>query len=229
MKPRRPVPVGTMFGLWRVESAVPGGNGAKARLLCTCTGCGTLRAVDKGSLLHGQSTSCRACWKKEAAANPVRLRHGYARKTGRTSEYNSWHHMKDRCQREKSEHFADYGGRGIVVCPRWLESFENFLADMKEKPAPKRAYTLERVDVNGNYEPGNCVWLLRSEQSRNTRANVWITAFGQRRLLVDWARALGVGHKTIQYRIGAGWSPDDAVSRPRRKQRLPRTSAAPAA
>lgn len=83
-------------------------------------------------------------------------------------EYHSWANMKGRCLNPNAEHYDYYGGRGITVCDRWLK-FENFYADMGPRPEPKSAYSIDRKDVDGNYEPGNCRWATRSEQMRNTR------------------------------------------------------------
>lgn len=93
----------------------------------------------------------------------VRMVHG---KRVASPEYSSWQAMKNRCLNPKAEDYRYYGGRGITVCPQWL-GFDAFLADMGRRPTPK--HTLERQDVDGNYEPGNCCWATRKEQSRNRR------------------------------------------------------------
>lgn len=84
-------------------------------------------------------------------------------------EYQSWVSMKARCLNPATEHYGLYGGRGITVCDRWLTSFANFYADMGERPEPKTAYSIDRIDTNGNYEPGNCKWSTDSEQASNRR------------------------------------------------------------
>lgn len=85
----------------------------------------------------------------------------------RSKEYGSWRAMKERCHNQNSEKFADYGGRGITVCDRWRYSFEAFLSDMGDKPSPR--HTIDRIDNDRGYEPGNCRWATPSEQRLNQR------------------------------------------------------------
>lgn len=103
---------------------------------------------------NARSKMCKACTKT-------------THNQSRTSEYWAWVNMKRRCYYEKYRKFKDYGGRGITVCKRWLNSFENFIADMGKKPTAK--HTLDRINVNGNYEPGNCRWATWKQQGTNKR------------------------------------------------------------
>ncbi len=119
--------------------------------------------------------------------------------------------MRDRCSANPGRPDHDnYAGRGIRVCERW-ERFEHFLADMGERPP---GMTLERKDVNGNYEPGNCRWATRREQANNTRLTPFVTARGRTMSMADWARETGIGFTTIRQRILRGWDPEEAVSAP---------------
>jgi hypothetical protein len=129
--------------------------------------CGTQTVVN-GYYLHlGDTTSC-GCYRAERVAEGLALKHGEANKPTApiaTPEYRAWRGMINRCYQPSSERFSRYGGRGIVVCDRWHHSFENFLADMGRKPSPK--HSIDRIDNDGNYEPGNCRWATASEQQRN--------------------------------------------------------------
>lgn len=114
--------------------------------------------------------------------------------------------MRRRCYRVTYIGYQDYGGRGIRVCERW-DSFENFLADMGFRPSPQ--HSLDRIDVNGNYEPGNCRWATDFEQANNKRDNRRIEFRGETRTLKEWANTLGVSHTTLADRIdrhGVEWA-----------------------
>lgn len=138
-------------------------------------------------------------------------RRGAARKSYDTesSEYRSWQHMITRCEDPANKHFSNYGGRGIRVCVEWRVSFETFLRDLG--PKPTSLHTLDRVDSDGNYEPGNCRWATRREQQRNRRVNVRLTLDGVTRCAEEWAEISGVQAKAIVWRFRHGWPVRDAI------------------
>lgn len=124
--------------------------------------------------------------------------HGAAR----TPPYRAWTAMLNRCRNPSNPAYAYYGGRGIKVCERWLD-YASFLEDMGPRPA---GMTLERLDNERGYEPENCCWATRKEQTRNNRRNHYLTAGGERMLLTDWARRLGISAAALHKRIQRGWS-----------------------
>lgn len=132
--------------------------------------------------------------------------------TARRALKKIWDSMIRRCTDPRVDRYPNYGGRGIKVCDRWRDSFDAFVEDMGERPSSD--YSIDRIDVNGNYEPGNVRWLPKSEQPRNQTKNVWITACGRTMLMVDWARELGCCDATIHGRLKRGWSQERAVTVP---------------
>lgn len=160
----------------------------RPRYLCQCS-CGTQLTVDHYHLLSGHTSSC-GCAKIDQHTTRLRT-HGQSK----SSEYKSWVGMKDRCLNPNIKAFKDYGGRGITICDRWLLSFENFLSDMGPKPSPD--LTLDRIDVNGNYEPLNCRWLSKPDQNRNTRATVKLTYSGETMSTSEWAVRLCIPQTTL--------------------------------
>lgn len=141
----------------------------------------------------------------------MRKKHSHTTHKSSSPTYKSWHMMKQRCLNKNYNQFADYGGRGITVCDRWLQ-FENFLADMGARPDGK---TLDREDNNGNYEPGNCKWSTRKEQQSNRRACHWIELDGERKTLSQWAETLGIKPHSLLHRFKKGWSVKRALTTPR--------------
>lgn len=129
-----------------------------------------------------------------------------------------WKKINGRCNSKSNPRYSSYGGRGISVCKRWSEGdgrltgFECFAKDMGRRLTPK--HSVERVNNNGNYEPGNCKWATASEQQRNTRQNRIITALGETKTLVEWAESSGLSEDVIYARLARQWTAEAAISLP---------------
>lgn len=132
--------------------------------LCRCS-CGNEKRFRASDLKLGKVLSC-GCYRNEKVREAISV-HGDASRSGKRPEYNVWLAMRSRCQNPNNKDFRHYGGRGIYVCERW-ESYANFIEDMGGRPTDK--HTIDRKNVNGNYEPENCRWATWSEQRKNTRA-----------------------------------------------------------
>lgn len=127
-----------------------------------------------------------------------------------TRVHRIWKAMNSRCNNPNFPAYKNYGGRGIAVCDRWKgnRGFINFVADMGE---PQEKDTIERIDVNGNYEPSNCRWANRKEQNRNRRNNVTLKYNGETKSLAEWAEITGFPYGTLYRRINEGWSAKDIL------------------
>lgn len=128
--------------------------------------------------------------------------------------------MKRRCFNKKSDSYLDYGARGITVCERWL-SFDNFLADMGDRPSSE--HSIERLDNNGHYEPGNCKWATDAEQRLNTRRTVFVEVDGKKVKLQEYAKDARISAAMIYARMKNGWTLDEALTIPikRYKKKAP--------
>lgn len=204
-------------------TVVRAGSGIRRRrsVVCMCE-CGTEVERPEADVVAGKVRSC-GCMRREraralaAATTDVRrlatTKHGLAG-TDRHPLYSTWVHMNQRCANPSNRNFADYGGRGITVCERWRgeHGFENFLADMGERPP---GTTLDRRDNDRGYSPENCRWATRVEQTRNTRANRLITVDGETLTLAEWADRAQIPVTTLHHRLSHGWSEEAAVKTPR--------------
>lgn len=120
--------------------------------------------------------------------------------------------MVARCTNNRRKEWPRYGGRGVRVCERWLESFGAFLADVGLRPSTK--HSLDRIDNDGNYEPGNCRWATATAQHRNRRDNYRITYRGQTYTRDEWSERTGIHRDTLRGRLRRGWTVEAALTRP---------------
>lgn len=199
---------GQKFGMWTILSLRS--KSSKVTLWdCQCE-CGKKVAVRSGNLRNGASTSCGCESLKRLLKS--RITHGETRGGIQTSEYQCWVAMKQRVFNKNHVGYKNYGGRGIAICERWLNSFEDFIADMGRRPTPK--HSIERVENDGNYEPSNCVWGTKAEQINNTRSNNRVTVGSVTLTVSQWAKRSGLKRTTISGRMRMGWSKETAVTTP---------------
>jgi hypothetical protein len=133
-----------------------------------------------------------------------------------TPEYKAWQTMRLRCTVPTNLAYADYGGRGIKVCDRWLNSVAAFIEDMGPKPSPR--HELDREDNNGHYEPNNCRWVTRKVNDRNRRSNRFVTFRGESKTMAEWCEILTLPSDTVTYRLKTGWGVEKALTTPVREK-----------
>lgn len=201
MRPRMDLTAAVFGRLYVICEASPSQNGGR-RWLCRCE-CGNEKIVLSEHLRSGATKSC-GCLMREVAAELLRsqnLRHGLSTRLNPRSEVEIWRGMKRRCMDTKHKSFARYGGRGIRVCERWMNSVEAFVEDMGPRPSP--AHSIDRIDSDGDYEPGNCRWATASEQRRNQKhgrcVRWFVTPDDERLTLSEVANRLAI-------RVGTLWT-----------------------
>lgn len=167
--------------------------------LCNCD-CGNTKVIGRHGILSGRAKSC-GCYMKEQSSKYNSNRGNPLIKENH-SEYSSYVRMKSRCLVESNNRFNNYGGRGIKICDRWLDSFENFLKDMGKKPTEK--HSIDRIDVNGDYTPDNCKWSTNSEQQRNKRGNLLVNVNGKIVCAKEASEILGINYNTLFQRVKRG-------------------------
>lgn len=205
---------GRVFGRLTVLRQGPN-QGIHIRWVCQCS-CGELATVLSSNLRKGKQKSC-GCLKKETLT-----KHGFATKaTPRHPLYDVWKGMMRRCYVAKDEHYANYGGRGIRVDERWHD-ISCFAADVPARPSPR--HSLDRIDNNRNYEPGNVRWATPKEQGNNRRTNVFFEIEAVRKTVTQWSEYAGVDVQVLKRRLAKGWSVQKAIETPVQKKGRPACS-----
>lgn len=195
---------------------LPSGNkGAHATYQVHTCSCGNTILCAIVNVQAGRTQSC-GCLNDESRVTS-NTKHGHTSRGNKWSlTYRSYSSMKNRCYYKANNRYPDYGGRGIMVCDRWLEpngqGFLNFLADMGPRPSPE--HSVERKEVNGNYCPENCRWATLEEQAVNKNSNVNLTFCGKTQCIAEWSREVGIKANTISCRIKRGWSVEKTLATP---------------
>ena len=202
---------GQRFGKVTVLSRVANNKHGRAVWLCKCD-CGNEKEIPAANLKSGRTTSC-GCYSG-----------GLKRKTGthgmtNTRIFHEWQSMLQRCNNPNNQRYEDYGGRGIKVCDEWIDNFVSFY-EWSMDNGYDEILTLDRKDVDGDYSPDNCRWVTNLEQQSNKRNNRVIECNGEKYILNEWARITGLNAQTIAWRIDRGWSVEEALYTPSRKQKV---------
>lgn len=205
---------GQRFGRLACLKDVGRTRGYNVLWLCVCD-CGNQTIVASGSLQDGSTKSC-GCFQKDRASECHRTHGLYHDENGRRSKLSRvWSTMKERCSNPNCASYADYGGRGIKVCGAW-QAFENF-----HKWAHESGYheglTIDREDVEGNYDPSNCLWIPKSDQSKNRRNALILEFAGRKMKLTEWATSMGVSSEILRNRLRKGWSINRTLGQPIRR------------
>jgi len=202
---------GQSFGRLTVIRRAENTSSGRTRWLCRCD-CGNKCTPWTLTLRNGTCTSC-GCYNRELV-NKLTSSH----KMSSSREYNIWNRMKQRTTNSNYPEYEYYGGRGITVCPEWINSFETFISDMGKSPSP--THSVDRIDPNGPYSLANCRWATSLEQGENRRDNFYIKYNGTTLHLAAWARKLKINYGTLRSRLqDYGWSVKRAFTTPVTKNR----------
>jgi hypothetical protein len=194
--------IGKKFGKWTVISRAENSKSGQPMWVCKCD-CGTVSKVF-GNLLKGGHSKCCGC------ENKRNLKHGLYK----ARLYRIWHKMIERCEWATGENKDNYQNRGITVCEEWRKNFVSF-AEWALKNGYTDELSIDRIDVNGNYEPSNCRWATSKEQANNTRRNVHISYDGKTLTLSQWAKELNINYSCLYTRLHKmGWGVKKSFTEP---------------
>ncbi len=205
--------VDNKFGRLLVIGRMPNDKWGSHRWLCKCD-CKNEKIIRGSDLLNGSTKSCGCLCREKVVERSTK--HGNAQRGKISRTYVSWYNMIQRCTNTNRRDYKDYGGRGIAVCDRWRNSFENFLEDMGERPV---GTSIDRANNNVGYWSENCRWSTVKQQQRNKNNNHSITHKGKTQCMTDWADEIGVSVSVIRWRLTNGWSIIDTLTTPIIKRR----------
>ena len=203
---------GQRFGRLVVLAKTSSDKHGKTHWKCQCV-CGGIANPTTADLMSGNTTSCGCLRTEKVIASSTK--HGKRH----TRIYSEWLNMKERCNNPKTKNFIHYGGRGITICEEWKNNFQAFY-DWAMSNGYEEHLTIDRIDVNGNYEPSNCRWATRKEQANNRRIRVdakIISFDGESHTLTEWSKITGLSYWQIYRRYKAGKTPAEILERKKKK------------
>lgn len=201
--------IGQRFGKLEVIAMAGIKNGATT-WLCKCS-CGNETVVSVGDLRSGHTKSCGCLW-KEAISKSITTH-----EKSKTKLYQIWQNMLNRCRNKNTDRYYRYGGRGITVCDEW-KTFEEF-HKWSMSNGYSKGLSIERNDINGNYEPSNCRWIPLEKQQDNTKRSRFETFNGKTQTTAQWAREFNVDYKNLMNRLYLGWDIGKALTTPTYKHK----------
>ena len=202
--------IGHKFGLLCVIEEAPTkkvGDKFRRYIRCECA-CGNIVDVRMDQLLDGNTKSC-GCLVKDRSVLPLP---DYTNEVALKKAKSIFKNIKQRCYNSNNTRFKHYGGRGIIICNSWLESFDNFLKDMGIPPSHK--HQLDRINNDGNYCPENCRWVTNQENNRNKQSDFDVTYKGETKQLREWVEELDLDFSTVKKRLLCGWDVEKSFTLP---------------
>lgn len=208
----RGIPDSKLTVVQQVEDHITSSGHRYSQWLCKCQ-CGNKIIVRGAYLKTGNTKSC-GCFKLEYSKKHIKELHKLQirHNESRTRLHRIWLGMKDRCNNPNNPRYSDYGGRGICVCDNWNCSYESF-RDWSLLNGYEQHLSIDRIDVDGNYEPQNCKWSTNKEQQNNMRTNKLLTYKGETHSISEWSEITGINKSTLSKRINrSGWSVEKALT-----------------
>jgi len=205
---------GKRFNRLKVKSFHHQNDKYKLYWECDCD-CGNKKVIEGSAMKSGLTESC-GCLNIELSTqriNEHRTKHGFSNKE---RLYETWKNMKRRCYDKNNKRYENYGGKGVIVCSEWLSDYLNF-REWALSNGYESNLTIDRMNVNGNYEPKNCRWATAKQQANNQTRNRILTHEGISRTMSEWAVHLNVTYSTINHRIQRGWNMERIVNTPMKK------------
>ena len=196
-----------------VVRRVQNDNHGHSMWLCKCD-CGKEKIISGYSITSGHTRSC-GCFRSEKTTQRS-TKHGHKAGNKVSKIYMAWESMVQRCTNSNDKGYKNYGGRGIVVCVRWMK-FDNFLIDIGEPPT--KHHSIDRIKNNGNYCKSNCRWATKKQQMRNMRTNHLVAYNGKKQCIAAWMEETGISENVILWRLKRGWPVEDTLTTPIRGKR----------
>jgi hypothetical protein len=194
---------GMTFGRLTVIERAGSYKNGNVTWLCKCD-CGCEKVIIGRSLISGITKSC-GCLMKDMATERMTTHGGH-----HTRLYTIWRGMKERTSNPNSQHYSYYGGRGIKVCDEWKTDFASF-RDWAMAHGYRDDLSIDRIDVDGNYEPYNCRWTDQKTQLNNRKCNRLLTVNGVSQTMAEWSRVRGISYNAIRKRLRLGWPVERAL------------------